>query len=193
MNAVLIAACQSWYTFQIWSVGHKNQAYFKTWTLIQFLVVFFIRGHFLKATKKMNWKYLPILYAIQLVELEQEGSIYHPVFKRCPFVPLLTYQNVISLHVRIKSSFSCVAVIWKLDVPPTFHDIYETLLFVKYSRATSSKLSFMIHLKKKFQGNIIIMWTLAKNENWTLKKFLTYVFEKKKQPKKALNEKVISH
>ena len=46
---------------------------------------FLYEATFLKATEKMNWKYLPILYAIQLVELEQEGSIYYPVFKRCPF------------------------------------------------------------------------------------------------------------
>lgn len=159
--------------------------HFKTWTLIQFLAVFFIRGHFLKATKKMNWKYLPILYAIQLVELEQEGSIYHPVFKRCPFVPLLTYQNVISLHVRIKSSFSCVAVIWKLDVPPTFHDIYETLLFVKYSRATSSKLSFMIHLKKKISRKYHNNVNSSQKWNWALKNS-TLMCLKKKQPKKKL-------
>ena len=56
MNAVLIAACQSWYTFQIWSVGHKNQAYFKTWTLIQFLAGFFYTRPLFKGYQKNELK-----------------------------------------------------------------------------------------------------------------------------------------
>lgn len=143
---VMIAVCQTWYTFHIHckvvKECNKNQS-----TLVKqhqngpWLYGLNEANFAVKATEKLKdlWEQKREVFTDSLrysVCCHGTGRIQFS--KESPY-----NQNVIKLHVRIKSSFSCVSVI--ILYSPTFHDILSRL-FRLYSSSRQS--TFFVALSK---------------------------------------------